>query len=140
MMIASVLSRCFAVRAMMDQSRRGRRSCCGGRTDGHSAPEIARMAGTTKPTVYKWIARYERHGVAGLSDRVSTGRPPEVSTEVRARILALTRQSPPEKTGLSHWSSREMARHLKQEMGVSVSHNFVSTLWREHDPMPLSLF
>ena len=106
------------------------------RAEGHSASEIARMAGTTKPTVYKWIARYERHGVAGLSDRVSTGRPPEVSTEDRARILALTRQSPPEKTGLSHWSSREMARHLKQEMGISVSHNFVSTLWREHDLQP----
>jgi transposase len=75
------------------------------------------MAGTTKPTVCQWIARYERHGVAGLSDRVSTGRLPEVSAEVRARILALTRRSPPEKTGLSHGSSREMARYLTQEMG-----------------------
>ena len=94
------------------------------------------MAGTTKPTVYKWIARYEQHGIDGLSDRVSTGRPPEVSAEVRARILALTRQSPPEKTGLSHWSSREMARYLKREMGISVSHNFVAAVWREHDLQP----
>lgn len=29
------------------------------RAEGHSAPEIARMARTTKPTVYKWIARFE---------------------------------------------------------------------------------
>lgn len=29
-----------------------------------------------------------------------------------------------------------MARYLKQEMGISVSHNFVSTLWREHDLQP----
>jgi transposase len=91
------------------------------RAEGHSAPEIARMAGTTKPTVYKWIARYEQQGIGGLTDRVSTGRPPEISAEVRARILALTRQSPPEETGLSHWSSREMARYLKKEMGVCVS-------------------
>jgi transposase len=106
------------------------------RAEGHSAPEIARMAGTTKPTVYKWIARYEQYGVDGLNDRVSTGRPPEISAEVRARILALTRQSPPEKTGLSHWSSREMAHYLQQEMGISVSHNFVAALWREHDLQP----
>lgn len=33
------------------------------RAEGHSAPEIARMAGTTKPTVYKWIARYEQQGI-----------------------------------------------------------------------------
>jgi len=42
------------------------------RAEGHSAPEIARMAGTTKPTVYKWITRYEQYGVEGLSNRVST--------------------------------------------------------------------
>ncbi|MGH3854131.1 MAG: IS630 family transposase, partial [Pseudonocardiaceae bacterium] len=135
MMIASILSHCCR-REGYDGSVSARAQIVLWRAEGHPAPEIARMAGTTKPTVYKWIARYERHGVEGLSDRVSTGRPPEVSAEVRARILALTRQSPPEKTGLSHWSSREMARYLKQEMGVSVSHNFVSTLWREHDLQP----
>jgi transposase len=106
------------------------------RAAGHSVPEIARMAGTTRPTVYKWTARYEQYGIDGLSDRVSTGRPPEVSAENCARILALTRQSPPEKTGLSHWSSREMARYLKRELGISVSHNFVAALWREHDLAP----
>jgi len=106
------------------------------RAEGYSAPEIARMASTTKPTVYKWIARYEEYGVDGLSDWVSTGRPPEVSAEVRGRILALSRCSPPETTGLSHWSSREMARYLKGEEGISVSHSFVATLWREHDLQP----
>jgi transposase len=106
------------------------------RAEGYSAPEIARMASTTKPTVYKWIARYEEYGVDGLSDWVSTGRPPEVSAEVRGRILALSRCSPPETTGLSHWSSREMARYLKREEGISVSHSFVATLWREHDLQP----
>ena len=76
------------------------------------------MAGTTEPTVYKWISRYEQYGIDGLSDRVSSGRPPEISNEVKARILALTRQSPPEKIGLSHWSSREMARYLKLYLGL----------------------
>ena len=106
------------------------------RAEGYSVPEIARMTGTTKPTVYKWIARYERHGIDGLSDRASTGRPPEISGEARGRILALTRCSPPEKTGLSHWSSREMARYLKREEGICVSHNYVAALWREYDLQP----
>ncbi len=48
------------------------------RAEGHSAPKITRMSGTTKPMVYKWIARYEQHGVDGLSDYVSTGRPPKI--------------------------------------------------------------
>jgi transposase len=60
------------------------------RADGHSVAGVAAMAGTTKPTVYKWIDRFEVDGLGALDSRRSTGRPPSVSGEVRARILALT--------------------------------------------------
>ena len=70
--------------------------------DGHSAAEIATMNGATRPTVYKWVDRYAEGGLAALEDRVSTGRPQSISAKVRARILALTRTSPPVETGLTH--------------------------------------
>jgi transposase len=104
--------------------------------DGYSVRDIAEMSGATKPTVYKWIKRYERHGIGGLVNRKSTGRPREVPGWTRAKILALTRRSPPRKTGLSHWSSRAMARYLEREDGITVSHNFVADLWREHGLQP----
>ena len=104
--------------------------------EGYSAAEIARMAKTTKPTVYKWIERYAECGIAGLESRKSTGRPRSISGEVRSRILALSRESPPESTGLTHWSSMEMAKYLERHEGISVSHNFVSVLWREHGLQP----
>jgi transposase len=106
------------------------------RADGYSVSEIARMASTTSRTVYTWLARYQLHGVDGLINRVPTGRPPSVPVEVRSKILALSQQTPPDETGLSHWSSREMARYLKRKFGVSVSHNFVASLWREHNLQP----
>ncbi|MBV9314297.1 MAG: helix-turn-helix domain containing protein, partial [Pseudonocardia sp.] len=84
------------------------------RADGYSVSEIARMASTTSRTVYTWLARYQLHGVDGLINRVPTGRPPSVPVEVRSKILALSQQTPPDETGLSHWSSREMARYLKR--------------------------
>src|SRR5215204_7341620 len=59
--------------------------------EGKSAADIASRAGTTKPTVYKWVDRYERGGLAGLEDQKPSGRPPSVSGRVRARILALTK-------------------------------------------------
>lgn len=99
-------------------------------------PRDSADGGHYETNMYKWIDRYKQHGVDRLSDRVSTGRPREISAEARAKILALTRQPPPEKTGLSHWSSREMARYLKQEEKICVSHKFVATLWREHDLTP----
>ena len=104
--------------------------------EGYSAVEIAQLAKTTRPTVYKWIARYAECGIEGLESRKSTGRPRSISAEARARIVALSRQSPPEHTGLTHWSSGEMAKYLKRYEGISVSHNFVSVLWRENGIQP----
>ena len=104
--------------------------------DGHSAAEIATMNGATRPTVYKWVDRYAEGGLAALEDRVSTGRPQSISAKVRARILALTRTSPPVETGLTHWSSHGMAKYLRRHENISVSHNFIAALWREHNLKP----
>jgi transposase len=104
--------------------------------EGKTAADIASRAGTTKPTVYKWVERYERGGLAGLEDQKPTGRPPSVSGEVRARIIALTKTPPPARTGLTHWSSYEMSRYLKRHEGIAVSHNFIAQLWREHGLKP----
>lgn len=106
------------------------------RDEGYSVADIVRISGATKPTVYKWLRRHEQFGVDGLTDRKSTGRPREVDDAVRARIVALTRQSPPAETGLSHWSSREMAKYLKRVEGVSVSHNFIAGVWRDNGLQP----
>jgi transposase len=104
--------------------------------DGCNFAEIARRAGTSKPTASLWIGRYEQGGMAALEDRKPTGRPQSVPGRVRSRIIALTRSGPPEETGLTHWSSREMAKYLKRSEGISVSHNFISELWLEKDLKP----
>lgn len=104
--------------------------------DGEGVTEIAARFGTTRPTVYKWIARYEEGGIAELDDRKSPGRPRAVTEEQRARIIALTKLPPPESTGLTNWSSYEMAKYLKRYESIDVSHNFVSELWRENKLKP----
>jgi hypothetical protein len=48
-----------------------------------------------------------------------------LSSEQRAELQARL-NSPPEVTGLTHWSSYKMAKYLKQHEGISVLHNFVS--------------
>jgi transposase len=101
------------------------------RAEGHSSASVAAAYNTTKPTVDKWVKRYAEGGLAALEDRVSTGRPTSVPAEWRARILALTRTTPPAELGLTHWSSHEMARYLRRREGITVSHNYIATLWRE---------
>jgi transposase len=103
---------------------------------GLSVQDIARRSGASKPTVYKWLDRYERFGIDGLVDLPRVGPPPGVPGKVRARIVALTRCTPPADTGLSHWSSREMEAYLKRVEGIRVSHNYIASVWREHGLQP----
>jgi transposase len=99
--------------------------------EGRPQKEIAALAGVSRPTVDLWLKRYEADGIAGLIDRARGAGREQMPGAIRARILAATRTSPPAETGLSHWSSREMAAFIKRTEGVYVSHYYVAKLWRE---------
>lgn len=104
--------------------------------DSQRKKDIAALAGVTRPTVDLWISRYWLEGVGGLFDRPRAAPREQVPGRIRARILALTRSSPPAESGLSHWSSREMAAFIARTEGVSVSHHYVASLWRRHGLKP----
>jgi transposase len=98
--------------------------------------QVAELAVVSRPTVDLWLGRYEAEGIAGLVDRSHAAPREQVPAPIRARILAATRTTPPAETGLSHWSSREMAAFIKRTEGVSVSHHYVAKLWRENGLKP----
>jgi transposase len=107
------------------------------RAEGCLKKDVALRAGVSRPTVDAVLERFAGDGVAGLRDKpVTIARPTRVPAQARARILALTRSSPPGETGLSHWSSRELAAFLQRTEGVRVSHNYIAALWREHGLKP----
>ncbi|MFC5754960.1 helix-turn-helix domain-containing protein, partial [Actinomadura rugatobispora] len=82
--------------------------------DGRSVAEIVRLSGATKPTVYKWLDRYERSGLDGLIDLERPGRPRGISQRVRSRIVALTRTSPPERLGARVLCPQAQLRSLRR--------------------------
>ena len=90
--------------------------------DGVSNTEIAVRVGCARQTVFDWRARYERAGIAGLEDEQRPGRPRTVD---RRKIIATTLVPPPKKYGVTHWSSRLLAQHLK------TSYSTVTKAWRE---------
>jgi transposase len=104
--------------------------------EGYRKKDIARLAGLSRPTLDRWLGRYETDGLDGLLDRPSGLGREQVSGRIRARILAVSRVSPPSELGLSHWSSREMADYIFRTDGVRVSHTYVAGLWREHGLRP----
>ena len=104
--------------------------------EGRQKKDIAALAGVSRPTVDLWLSRYATDGIAGLLDRPRGAGREQVPARVRARILAMSRTSPPASTGLSHWSSREMAAFITRTEGMSVSHHYVAKLWRDNRITP----
>lgn len=104
--------------------------------EGRHRKDIAELAGVSLPTVDRWKTRYAERGLAGLTGEKPGGGRDQVSARVRARVVALSRTSPPEETGLSHWSTRTLAACLKRREGISVSFNYVARIWREEKLRP----
>jgi transposase len=78
--------------------------------EGASNREIATELGLSLPTVGQWRAAFVREGSAGLADRPRSGRPRRLDEATARLIVAKALQPPP--PGTSHWSVRDLARHL----------------------------
>lgn len=104
--------------------------------EGRRRKDIAELLGVSLPTVDRWKTRYSQHGVAGLEGDRPGGARDQVPVRVRARVIALTRMTPPAGTGLSHWSTRELAKYLKRTENVTVSWHYIARIWREEQLKP----
>ena len=76
-----------------------------GASRGYANAKIARRRGVVAGTVRLWRGRYAREGMAGLTGRPRSGRPPAFTPVQIAEVKALACQLPAE-TGvpLSRWS------------------------------------
>ena len=91
--------------------------------DGESNTAIADRVGVSRPTVIGWRERYACSGLAGLDDHPRVGRPRTVD---HREVIAATLTPPPKKYGVTHWSSRLLARHLR------IGDATVARAWREY--------
>lgn len=95
--------------------------------DGSGTSEAARRLGVSRPTVIKWRDRFAAHGIAGLDDEPRSGRPKTVDD---AAIITATLDPPPERLGVTHWSTRLLARQL--DIGDAT----VARAWRRYHVQP----
>jgi transposase len=95
--------------------------------DGTPNVEIARLVGVSRPTVNAWRARYAERGLAGLTDEKRSGRRRSID---QRRIVAETLTPPPANLGVTHWSSRLLARRL------GTSHVTIAEAWKRYGVKP----
>lgn len=97
-------------------------------TQGLSGVEIAERIGYTVVQVSRIRRRFAEGGVASLRARPKSGRPPTITARKRAQIVALTLKPPA--AGLTHWTTRDLART------AGVSHTTVHRIWQAHALRP----
>jgi transposase InsO family protein len=75
---------------------------------GESIAELSRLYQVSRPTIYKWIERYQQQGPAGLNEhsRAPHGHPQQHPEATRQRILELRRQH-------ARWGPRKLKAYLE---------------------------
>ena len=94
---------------------------------GEGTSAIAARLNVSRPTVIQWRERYRGRGIDGLFDVPRSGRPKQVDD---AAIITATLEPPPERLGVTHWSTRLLAVHLR------VGDATVARAWRRYRVQP----
>ena len=95
--------------------------------DGVPVKDIVDRVGVSKPTVIGWKKRYAADGVGGLEDRPKPGRRKRVD---EVAVVLATLEAPPQRLGVTHWSSRLLANEL------GISHVWVAAIWKKWGLQP----
>jgi transposase len=99
-----------------------------GSADGKSGYDLRDELGIARPTIQRWLDRYEAMGLAGLEDQPRSGRPKRITLAVVEQVVRKTiEEKPPLGT---HWSTRLMARE------VGLRHGQVAEIWKAHGLKP----
>jgi transposase len=96
--------------------------------DGYSYSTIETALPCYRDYINRWRRRFLATRLAGLASRHYSQPPSVLTPAMEARILAKTRQAPPD--GSTHWSTRKLGRLL------DINHNHVAKAWQRAGLQP----
>ena len=85
--------------------------------EGRRRKDIAELAGVSPVTVDRCKARYTARGLSGLEERRRGGGRDQLPPQVRGRVIALTKMSPPAESG--RVGVVEALRNVEEEIGIA---------------------
>lgn len=88
--------------------------------DGHSRAIAAQSGAMDRQTLRDWVHRFNRHGLAGLSDAAHTGRPRSLSAEQEIEVDAWVEKGPDlVEDGVVRWRRIDLRERIKARFGVT---------------------
>jgi transposase len=100
---------------------------------GISCREAAGVLGDAPRTVENWIHRFEKEGLAGLTEGERPGRPSGLSPAQMAKVETSLRQTPTEAgvKGGGVWDGKTLSCYLEQKFGVELQARQCQRLFRQ---------
>ena len=95
---------------------------------GESFTTITATVGCYPDYVTRWKRRFEVDRITGLRAKYRGRRPTVRTPALEARVLAKTRQQPPD--GSTHWTTRKLGKLM------GISHMLVARIWRRAGYQP----
>ena len=99
-----------------------------GSAEGMSGYELSEALSLSRPTVQRWLDRYEAHGIDGLEDHARPGRPRTITPRIEAEVVRKTLEEKPPKG--THWSSRLLGDLM------DLHHSQITRIWAAHRLKP----
>src|SRR5258707_7945759 len=96
--------------------------------DGESYSTIEATIPCYRDYINRWRRRFLASRLEGLRPRYCGSTPTVLTPMMEARVLAKTRQAPPD--GSTHWSTRKLGRVLR------IHHNLVAKTWQRAGLQP----
>src|SRR5919107_742667 len=102
---------------------------------------VARALGVSRPTVYRWIGRFNLQGPYGLEDQPRAGRPATYPPEQVAEVLAAA-LTDPRALGLpfGSWTLDRLQSYLNERKGIPIRRSRIDEIliaeglrWRQQE-------
>ena len=104
---------------------------------GRTQTEAGEILNVGRPTIYKWLRKYNEGGIEGLQVKWSSGRTPLISDDFAPLIIEWIDKGPVG-CGLNraNWTFAELATHFYQTQGIKVSETTMREFCHRHDIRP----
>jgi transposase len=101
---------------------------------GLTCPEVASLLGDAPRSVEYWVHRYERVGLAGLTEGERTGRPGRLKAEQIEEINRVLRAKPSDSgMRVNLWDGKTLSAWIEKTYGIQLGVRQCQRLFRQLD-------
>jgi transposase len=112
-----------------------------GLANGEGPSHLAARLRLSRPTVYRWLDRFNQLGLAGLQDGARSGRPPTYPPEQVAAVIAAALTNPQDlQLPFASWTLDRLQAYLNQHKGIGIKRSRIDEIllaeglrWRQQE-------